>query len=99
MSLTRRSFVSGMAAALGYMGVRPAGLLAQACRQRVCNNQRVVAGGVKRIGDALKQGNATVMDGGGLTVHQRWRPLNASAEDYPNGLMTEADAQRRDCRP
>ena len=32
-------------------------------------------------------------------MHQGWRARYAATEDCANGLMTEADAQRRDCRP
>ncbi len=69
MSLTRRSFVSGMAAALGYMGVRPAGLLAQASSDNL------------KLAPAMRERIAEYDAAAKLSSNENpWGPLDSSME-------------------
>ena len=51
------------------------------------DDQRMVTGGLKGIGQAFENGPAVVMDLAGLAMHQFRRPDDLAAEGLPDGLM------------
>ena len=59
------------------------------------HDQRVVAGGGHRGGDAVKDGAAIVLDATRLTVHQFFGSYDFPAEGFAQSLVSEANAQYR----
>src|SRR5271157_6545040 len=57
------------------------------------HNQRMIASGLERIGQAFENCPAVVMDLAGLAMHQFRRPDDLAAESLPAGLMAEAHSQ------
>ena len=57
------------------------------------DDQRVVAGGLERVGQAGEHAAAVVADQRGLAVHDLGRPHHVAAEDLADALVAEADAE------
>ena len=73
--------------------VRPGGDFQAGGEGVALHHQRMVAGRVERIGQALEHIGAAMEDRRGLAVHQVRGADDAAAEDMADGLMTEAHAQ------
>src|SRR5690606_6212004 len=65
----------------------------QALRQRLLNDQAVIAGRLEWARDFTKQAFAGVIDLAGLAVHQPLCPGYEPAEKLAQTLMSQADAQ------
>ena len=57
------------------------------------DDQRVVAGGLERVGQAGEHALAVVADQRGLAVHDLRGPHHLPAEDLADALVAEADAE------
>jgi len=62
------------------------------------NRQRMIAGRVKTVGNALKNAFAGVRNAADLAMHDGVRAHNLAAKCLANGLVTEAHAENRDFR-
>lgn len=60
------------------------------------DNQGVVAGGLKGIGEPEKDSFIHMMDEGGLTMHESLGLYNRGSVDGTNTLVAEADPQDGD---
>jgi len=60
------------------------------------DDEGVVAGGHEGLGQATEDPRAAVVDLRGLPVHQGGRRDDPPAEDLPDALVAEADAEDRD---
>jgi len=57
------------------------------------DSQRMVTGGNKRIGHAMKNAASVMVNLRNLTVHQVRSTHDPAAKSNPNSLMTQADAE------
>ena len=63
------------------------------------DDERVVAGGLERVGEPGEHAGALVVDLRGLAVHDRRRPHDVAAVDLADALVAEADARGSGTRP
>ena len=57
------------------------------------DDQRMVAGGRHRHGQALEDAFVVVHDGAGFAMHEMGSAHDFAAESFADGLMSQADAQ------
>ena len=60
------------------------------------DDERVVAGGFKGLGHAVKDAGAVMVDGGGFAMHEAIRTDDVSAIDLADALVAETDAEHGD---
>jgi hypothetical protein len=76
--------------------VGPGAHLELVADRRPIHDQRVVAGGGERVGQALENAPAVVADLRSLAVHQDVVAMHGHGVDLGDRLVTQADAQDRD---
>ncbi len=63
------------------------------------DHQRVVPGGLERLGQPGEHAGPAVVDERGLAVHDLRGPHHVAAEDLADALVAEAHAEHRNLRP
>ena len=82
-----------------HLAVAGEGGYGQRLRQRLLDDERVVARGRERAGHAVEQSLPVVIDARRLAVHQPRRARHHPAVDLAHALVAQADAEDRRHRP